>query len=37
MGNESSKFNQIFSELTVSGNKLVLKAEQIVLPETLHK
>lgn len=37
MGNESSKFNQIFSELTVRGNKLDLKAEQIVLPETLHK
>lgn len=37
MGNESSKFNQIFSELTVCGNKLDLKAEQIVLPETLHK
>ena len=37
MGNESRKFNQIFSELTLSGDGLILKAEQIVLPETLHK
>ena len=29
--NESSKFSQIFRELTVSGNGLVFKGEQIVL------
>ena len=37
MGNEAIKFNNIFIELTVSSNGLVLNGKQIVLPETLHK
>ena len=36
MVNEASKFNDIFSELIVGGNGLVLKGEPIVLPEALH-
>ena len=34
MGNEASKFNHIFSEITASGNQLVLRGEQIGLPDT---
>jgi hypothetical protein len=31
------KFSQIYSELTVTGNGIILKSDRIVLPEALHQ